>query len=77
MNTLPPLKKWILSNKYFIKCSETKEKKAGSTHYLLDGGIWKVPLGEYQEFLRLLSVDLQNGEKYYISENRSKIFKFI
>jgi hypothetical protein len=76
-NNLPPLKKWIISNKYFIKSSETKEKKTDATHYLLDGGIWKVPLGEYQEFLRLLSVDLQNGEKYYISENRSKIFKFI
>jgi uncharacterized protein (DUF1499 family) len=76
-NNIPPLKKWILSNKYFIKSSETKEKKVDATHYLLDGGIWKVPLGEYQEFLRLLSVDLQNGEKYYISENRSKIFKFI
>ena len=70
MNSLPPLKKWILSNKYFIKSSETKEKKAGSTHYLLDGGIWKVPLDKYTEFLRLLSEDLQNGEKYYISENR-------
>jgi hypothetical protein len=77
MNKLPPLRKWILSNKYFIKSSETKEKKTDATHYLLDGGIWKVPLSEYQEFLRLLSVDLQNGEKYYISECRSKIFKFI
>ena len=73
---LPPLKKWIISNKYFIKCSENKEKKIDSTHYLLDGGIWKVPLNKYIEFLRLLSVDLQNGEKYYISENKSKVFKF-
>lgn len=74
---LPPLRKWILSNKYFIKSSETKEKKSGSTHYLLDGGIWKVPMEKYTEFLKLLSVDLQNGEKYYISENRSKVFKLI
>ena len=73
---LPPLKKWIISNKYFIKCSENKEKKIDSTHYLLDGGIWKVPLSKYIEFLKLLSVDLQNGEKYYISENKSKVFKF-
>uniref|UniRef100_A0A6C0I8K9 C962R-like N-terminal AEP domain-containing protein n=1 Tax=viral metagenome TaxID=1070528 RepID=A0A6C0I8K9_9ZZZZ len=72
-----PLRKWILSNKYFIKCSEPKEKKALATHYLLDGGIWKVPMEEYPNFLRLLSTDLQNGLKYYISENRTGVFKFI
>jgi hypothetical protein len=77
MNNLPPLRKWILSNKFFIKCTEPKEKKVDATHYLLDGGIWKVPMNEYTEFLRLLSVDLQNGEKYYISENRSKVFRLI
>lgn len=77
MNIIPPLRKWILSNKFFIKSSEPKEKKVDATHYLLDGGIWKVPLNQYTEFLRLLSVDLQNGEKYYISENRSKIFRLI
>jgi hypothetical protein len=77
MNNLPPLKKWIISNKFFIKSSEPKEKKVDSTHYLLDGGIWKVPMKEYPEFLRLLSGDLQNGEKYYISENRSKVFRLI
>jgi len=77
MNNLPPLRKWIISNKFFIKSSEPKEKKVDATHYLLDGGIWKVPMKEYPEFLRLLSVDLQNGEKYYISENRSKVFRLI
>ena len=53
-NNLPPLRKWIISNKYFIKCSDTKENKSSATHYLLDGGIWKVPLEKYQEFLQLL-----------------------
>ena len=72
-----PLKKWVFTNKYYIKCNEPKEKKASATHYLLDGGIWKIPKGEYLEFLRLLSVDLQNNEKHYISENRTEIFKFI
>ena len=77
-NSLPPLRKWIISNKYFIKCSDTnKENKASATHYLLDGGIWKVPMDKYQEFLQLLSVDLTNGEYYYISENRTKVFRFI
>jgi len=75
--SLPPLKQWIITNKYFIKSSETKEKKSESTHYLLDGGIWKVPMNRYLEFIKLLSVDLQNGEKYYISENKTNVFRFI
>ena len=74
---LPPLKKWIISNKFYLKTSDPKEKKIGSTHFLLDGGIWKVPKEEYQTFLRLLSTDLQNNEKFYISENRTPVFKFI
>ena len=76
-DTLPPLKKWVISNKYFLKTSDPKEKKVGATHFLLDGGIWKVPKSEYQTFLRLMSTDLQNNEKYYISENRTPIFRFI
>lgn len=77
VDTLTPLKKWILNNKYFIKTKESKEKKAEATHFLLDGGIWKIPLTEYQTFLQLLSKDLHAGEKHYISENRTPIFKFI
>jgi hypothetical protein len=76
-DTLPPLKKWVITSKYFLKTTDPKEKKIGSTHFLLDGGIWKIPLAEYQTFLRLLSADLQNGEKHYICENRSPVFKFI
>ena len=76
-DTLPPLKKWVITSKYFLKTTDPKEKKVGSTHFLLDGGIWKIPLAEYQTFLRLLSTDLQNGEKHYICENRSPVFKFI
>jgi len=75
--TMNTLKKWVISNKYFIKVSDPKEKKIGSTHFLLDGGIWKIPKGEYLEFLRILSIDLQNNEKHYISENRTEVFKFI
>ena len=74
---LSPLKQWIFSNNFHIKVSEPKEKKATATHFLLDGGIWKVPMEKYNEFLKILSTDLQNGEKYYISENRTPIFKFI
>ena len=74
---LSPLKKWIITNKYFIKTTDTKEKKLTATHFLLDGGIWSVPKDQYSEFLRLLAVDLQNGEKHYICENRTEIFKFI
>lgn len=76
-----PLRKWILKNKYFIKCSEYSKYKKNNTdpptHYLLDGGIWKVPMSNYQEFLRLLATDLQNGERYYISENRSELFRLV
>jgi len=76
-DTLSPLKKWVVTNKYFIKISDSKEKKADATHFLLDGGIWKIPLNEYQTFLQLLATDLNNGEKYYISENKTPVFKFI
>lgn len=76
-DNLSPLKKWIISNRYFIKTSETRESKATATHYLLDGGIWKVPLEHYPNFLKLLAEDLNNGEKHYISENKTETFKFI
>jgi len=73
---IPPLKQWIIENKYYIKRgTDTKLNKP--THYLLDGGIWKVPLHNYKTFLRLLSSDLSAGEKYYISENKTDIFRFI
>ena len=76
-DNLSPLKKWIISNRYFIKTSEPRDKKIEATHYLLDGGIWKVPLSEYPTFLQLLAGDLNAGEKHYISENKTKVFKFI
>jgi len=74
---LSPLKKWVISNKYFIKTTESRDQKLLATHYLLDGGIWKIPLNEYQTFLKLLADDLTAGEKHYISENKTEIFKFI
>ena len=76
-NNISPLRLWVLKNKYFIKVSETKEIKSMATHYLLDGGLWKIPLEKYQEFLLLLANDLQNGCKYYISENRTEVFRLI
>ena len=81
MNTkfsgLSPLRQWVISNKFFIRTTDTKENKLNSTHFLLDGGLWKIPLNRYEEFLKLLSSDLQNQEKYYISENRTDVFKYI
>jgi hypothetical protein len=76
-NLLSPLRQWVIEKKYFIKTTSPKEEKVGATHFLLDGGIWKIPKSEYPEFLRKLSIDLQNGEKHYISENRTPVFKFI
>ena len=76
-SNLSPLKKWVITNKYFIKTTDSKEKKLTATHFLLDGGIWSIPKEIYSEFLRLLAVDLQNGEKHYICENRTEVFKFI
>ena len=73
-DTLPPLKKWIISNKYFLRVSDPKEKKVGATHLLLDGGIWKVPKEEYQNFLRILSVDLQNNEKYFMIAKKDLLY---
>ena len=65
-NELSPLRKWVITNKFFVRINDSKEKKVGSTHFLLDGGIWKIPKNEYEEFLRILSIDLQNNEKHYI-----------
>jgi hypothetical protein len=76
-NRLNPLKQWVITNKYFIKTTDPKEKKINPTHYLLDGGIWKIPIDKYHEFLKLLAIDLQNEERHYISENRTDVFKFI
>jgi hypothetical protein len=76
-NELNPLKKWILTNKFYVRINDSKEKKVGSTHFLLDGGIWKVPKQNYEEFLKILSVDLQNNEKHFISENKTPVFKLI
>ena len=72
-----PLKKWVLVNKYYIKTTDSKEKKIGASHFLLDGGIWHIPKSDYPEFLKLLSVDLNAGEKHYITENKTKVFRFI
>jgi len=74
---LPKLKQWVFLNKFHIKTSEYKQKKDKPTHFLLDGGIWKIPMSHYDEFLRLFAQDLQEGEKYYISENKTDVFKFI
>jgi len=75
--SLSPLRKWVISNKYFIKTNESKERKSKATHFLLDGGIWEIPKGFYLEFLKILSMDLQNGEKHYITELRTPLFRFI
>jgi len=74
---LNPLKKWVFSKKYFIKTTDSKERKATATHFLLDGGTWGIAKDDYPEFLNLLAIDLQNGEKHYICENRTPVFKFI
>jgi hypothetical protein len=74
---LSPLRKWIITNKYFVKKTDPKESKAAATHYLLDGGTWKVPKDCYQTFLKLLADDLNNNEKYYLTEIRTPVFKFI
>jgi hypothetical protein len=74
---ITPLRRWVLTNKFFIKTSEPKEVKSTATHFLLDGGLWKIPTERYQEFLMILSGDLQNNCKYYISENRTDIFRFV
>jgi hypothetical protein len=72
-----PLKKWVLVNKYFVRVNDTKDKKANASHFLLDGGIWKIPKSEYPEFLKLLATDLCAGEKHYITENKTNVFRFI
>jgi hypothetical protein len=74
---LNPLKKWVMTNRFFIKTTDSKERKAEATHFLLDGGIWCIPDEKYPEFLNLLALDLQNGEKHYICENKTEVFKLI
>ena len=70
---ISPLRRWIYLNKYFIKISENKDIKSTATHFLLDGGLWKIPMDKYQEFLLLLSRDLENGIKAAYEWYKTKI----
>ena len=67
------LKKWLFDNRCFVKRGENKEY----THLLLDGGKLHIPRKLYRDFYNVFSIDICQGNVNCISENRTKIFRFL
>lgn len=67
------LKTWLFKNKCFVKRGQDKEY----THLLLDGGKLHIPRELYTDFYNVLSIDICQGNRNCISENRTEIFRFL
>jgi len=50
--------------------------KGPATHVLMDGGILSVPVEETNEFYERYIEDVKSGEKLYVVEQKTDIFKF-
>ena len=72
-NGLTHLKTWLFKNKCFVKRGQDKEY----THLLLDGGKLHIPRELYTSFYNVLSMDICQGNRNCISENRTEIFRFL
>jgi len=67
------LNKWIVQNKYK---SKPKENVVPRSHLLLNGGNYYVPDNQINTFLKLYSKDIILGNPHYLSEIRTKIFRY-
>lgn len=67
------LKRWLFKNKCFVKRGQDKEY----THLLLDGGKLHIPRELYTNFYNVLAMDICQGNRNCISENRTEIFRFL
>ncbi len=71
-SSLTNVKKWILQNGFFIKNGDDRPY----THLLLDGGKIHIPYKRLTEFRRKYAASIYMGEKNYMCECRTNIFKF-
>lgn len=67
------LNKWIVQNKYK---SKPKDKEVQRSHLLLNGGNYYVPDTEIKKFLQTYAKDIILGTPHYLSETRTKIFRY-
>ena len=67
------LKTWLFKNKCFVKRGQDREY----THLLLDGGKLHIPRELYTNFYNVLAMDICQGNRNCISENRTEIFRFL
>lgn len=69
------LNQWYTKNDIFF--SKVRHKKENITHYRLNGGCLCVPLEKQDEFLQHYMNDIANGEKHYICERRTEIYRMM
>ena len=62
---------WFFQNKFFLKKADTKPY----THLCLDGGKLHIPSTKISLFLKYYTKGLQKGERYYITECRTPLFR--
>lgn len=62
---------WFLKNKFFLKKADTKPY----THLCLDGGKLHIPTTKISLFFKYYTQGLQKGERYYITECRTPLFR--
>lgn len=69
------LKKWLIKN----NCLKNKRNNVEniSTHLSLAGGNYHIPNHKYNDFLKVLEKLFETNDNFYISENRTEIFRFI
>ena len=68
---MDPLRQWLHVTNKFIK----KDQDLESTHYMLNGGKFFIPMPEYPVFLKLYSKYVREY-KYYIVEKKTPNFVF-
>lgn len=76
MSKTPELYVWLKQNNYFTKKTENQS----ATHLLYDGyegGKIYLPREKEYEFLKRYSMDINNGLKHYVIEQRPRVYKFM
>jgi hypothetical protein len=66
------LRKWFNENKLFTN-KQNKERPA--THYLLDKGCVHIPFEKQNDFFRVYVEALSKGEKLYLVEKKTDLFR--
>jgi prim-pol family protein involved in RNA processing and repair len=70
-----PFKKVLQKKGFIVKKKDEIEKPA--THFLMDGGRAHIPKNDQASFFALYADAIANGDRLYVVELRTKIFKFL